>query len=109
MNKILIIDDDQGILEVVKIILTDSGYEVFAIDDGENVMERVIKMNPDLILLDLWMPGISGKEVCLTLKSHSETKDVPIIMLSASVNTKEVAEECKADGSLSKPFEMDEL
>ena len=65
MNKqnILICDDDEGIVDVMKIVLTEKGYEVRAIDNGKEIFQQIQEQRPDLILIDFWMPGITGDEV----------------------------------------------
>lgn len=110
-KKIMLIDDDPGIGEVVKIIMEDNGYIFIAadIDSQEKAVKLVEEQQPDLVLLDLWMPGVDGGELCGQLKINPKTKKIPIVLLSASINTQKIAEKSKADAFLAKPFEMDEL
>jgi len=109
MAKIVIIDDDKSILEVTKIILEAENYKVEMIDSDRNIIEKVKKIMPDLILLDISMPGLGGKEICTKLKKETETEKIPIMMLSASSKIREVTKDCGADYWLEKPFEMDQL
>lgn len=110
MNKrrILIVDDDLAINEAMSLILEDAGYGVIATSDSTQVME-MIKQRPDLILLDIWMPYIDGREVCKMLKSDSSAKHIPVIMVSATRDTETIAKSAGADDFLIKPFEMREL
>ena len=108
-KKILIIDDDAGILDVLTIILADQGYDIETVEDDTNIFEIVDEFKPDLILLDVWMPGIGGKEICLKLKKNSINASIPILIVSASVGIEQVVKDCGADGYIAKPFDMDEL
>lgn len=108
-RKVLICDDDQGILEVTKIILENNGYEVETLDNGRAIVKHVKTSMPNLILLDLWMPGIEGKEITKLLKADQETKKIPLIIVSAVNDLDKVASEIEADDFLPKPFDMDEL
>ncbi|QQG43886.1 MAG: response regulator [Candidatus Roizmanbacteria bacterium] len=108
-KHILIIDDDLGISEVIKIILQDGGYKTTVINNGFNIVKIVKKLKPDLILLDVWMSGIDGRDVAVLLRSEKKTSKIPIILISALSNTEEIAKEINADGFLSKPFDISEL
>ena len=108
-NCILVYDDEESILEVIKIILEEHGFEVISSTKGENIMQDVEANNPSLILLDIWMKGINGNEVAKQLKSDEKTKEIPIILISALNETQQIAEVAGVDGFLKKPFDMDEL
>ncbi len=108
-KKILVCDDDQSILEVIRIILEEKGYEVIVFDNCDNIYKRIARLKPDLIFLDLWMPGISGEEVAVNLKKDPKTKKIPIVILSANNETKNIAKKIKADEYLCKPFNIDDL
>ncbi len=109
MKKIIICDDDESILEVVKIVLEEQGHEVTAVADPETIYSHIGSQCPDLILLDLWMPVLSGDTITRELKRRKRTKDIPVIIVSASRGTKEIAEKAGADDYLSKPFDIEEL
>lgn len=107
-TKILIADDDPAICDSVQFMLEEEGYDVETTVNGETVY-RMTQAYPDLLLLDIWMSGQDGREICKFLKSHPETKDIPIIMISAS---REIAHSAKSSGAndfLEKPFSMDAL
>jgi DNA-binding response OmpR family regulator len=108
MAKILIADDDQGILDALTFVLEDEGYQVESTADGGNLYQ----MNgdtPDLLLLDIRMSGHDGRDICRFLKSKKITKKVPIIMISANRDTARHAKEAGADDYLPKPFELHDL
>ena len=107
-KKIMIIDDDEGILDALSMILQFKGYQV---DTARNAVPLINMQSdkPDLLLLDIWMSGIDGRDVCRQLKQHDRTKSIPVIMISASKDIEHSAIESGADGFLAKPFEMNEL
>ncbi|MDT3402548.1 response regulator [Mucilaginibacter terrae] len=107
-KTILIADDDRAIVDSITAILDHSGYEVLKVLDGTSVMQAV-KAQPDLILLDIQMPGHDGQTVCKQLKRQASTKDIPIIMVSASMDVQRKATEAGADDYLAKPFDMHTL
>lgn len=104
----MIADDDPGILDAVEAMLEFGGYEVSSTPNGATVLD--IKTDfPDLLLLDIWMSGTDGRDVCKQLKAQASTRDMPIIMISASTELEKSAKEAGADDFLEKPFDMDEL
>lgn len=111
MNKqtVFVCDDDVGIVDVVKIVLQEAGYNVVISSDTENIVQKVKKYRPALVLMDLWMPGIGGEQLIPILKKDKQTADIPVIVISASKDTKEVAERVGADGFLLKPFDITDL
>ncbi len=107
-KKVMIADDDPGILDAVEAMLEYGGYEVSSTANGATVLD--IKSNlPDLLLLDIWMSGTDGRDVCKQLKAQELTKDMPIIMISASTELENSAKDAGADDFLEKPFDMEEL
>lgn len=107
-KKVLVADDDPSILEALQLMLEDAGYEVQTSSDGKTVQE--VKENlPDVILLDLWMSGMDGRDICKVLKKKERTRHIPIIIFSANRDTERIAWEAGADDFITKPFEMDTL
>jgi DNA-binding response OmpR family regulator len=107
-KKIMIADDDPGIVDAVEMLLEFEGYEVTSTVDGTTVLE--MKKNlPDLLLLDIWMSGEDGRDICKKFKESELTKDIPVIMISASRDVRESAIAAGANDFLAKPFEMNEL
>ena len=108
-KTIMICDDDAGILEMLAIILEDSGYQVIAEQNSLNLYSLIEKTMPDLLLLDLWMPVLSGDQVLVHLRSQPETAGLPVIVLSASTDGAEIASKAGATGYIAKPFDIDHL
>lgn len=109
MNRILVCDDDPGVLEVIKIILEENKFEVITATNGKGIQKMIAQTRPDILFLDIWMPGIDGKEITKLLKKDEQFKDMPIIIVSALNDTKDIAKEVGADGFLSKPFTIADL
>jgi len=107
-KKIMIADDDPGIVDAVEMLLEFEGYDVISTVDGSTVLDMKENL-PDLLLLDIWMSGEDGRDICKKLKQEPLTKNIPVIMVSASHDIKESALEAGADDFLAKPFEMNDL
>ncbi|WP_345950973.1 response regulator [Mucilaginibacter sp. PAMB04274] len=110
MNRILAVDDDQDILEVLQLILEDSGYQVNTLSDGHLLFEKLNEELPDLILMDIMLNGLDGRDLCKNVKLNIRTHDIPVIMISASHNVSDVLkQECAPDDFLAKPFDINTL
>jgi CheY-like chemotaxis protein len=107
-KKILVADDDPAICDAVQFMLEEEGYEVDTTVNGETIY-KMEKNYPDVLLLDIWMSGQDGREICKYLKNKESTKRIPIIMVSASRDIEESAKEAGANDFLAKPFKMDDL
>lgn len=107
-KKIIVADDDKDIVAVLTMMLEEAGYEVRSTANGHTA-QMVRDFLPDLLLLDIWMAGVDGRDVCKYLKSQKLTKHIPIIMISANQDIKKIAREAKADDFIAKPFDMDKL
>lgn len=107
-QKILIVDDDANIAELISLYLTKECFDTMIVGDGESALQAVKTFAPNLILLDLMLPGIDGYQVCREVRSHSS---VPIIMLSAKgeIFDKVLGLELGADDYIEKPFDSKEL
>ena len=105
-NNILAVDDEEDLLELIKFNLEREGYDVDCAESGEEAVNKVAASTYDLILLDLMLPGIDGLEVAKILKSDSQTRDIPIIMLTAKGEEADVVIglEFGADDYITKPF-----
>ena len=108
-KRILVCDDDEGIADIVKIILENKGYNVFSLTQCDDIFQKIEHIMPCLILLDLWMPILSGEEITKRLKQQEETKNIPVIIISANRDTQQIAEKVHANGFLCKPFDIEEL
>ncbi len=106
--KILIVDDDENICELLRLYLEKDGFETVVANDGEQAVKLATQYNPDLILLDIMLPGLDGWQVCREIRKSSET---PIIMLTAKGETfdKILGLELGADDYVTKPFETKEV
>jgi DNA-binding response OmpR family regulator len=107
-TKLLIIDDNPGITDMLELVLPPEGFEVTTVNNGPDGIETTQQMEPDVIILDLMMPGVDGWTVCREIRSFSQ---VPILILSAVVDSDEVAR-AMAEGAsdyLVKPARLEEL
>jgi CheY-like chemotaxis protein len=101
-------NDDQDILDLTEFLLQDKGYEVVASLTGA-ILDHVLQINPDLIILDNWLEGTTGSELCKILKTNEATKHIPVVIFSAATGLKKVAQDCLADDYIEKPFDVDYL
>jgi len=110
-KKILIVDDEIDLLRVTAFRLKNFGYDILTASNGQEALELIRKDPPDLILLDLRIPLISGYEVCKKLKSDNKLKTIPVIIFTASVAGDLAGKmaDIGADDFISKPFESQEL
>ena len=111
MTTVLVADDDSDIRELVSFKLGQAGYEVLAVGDGAEALEAARAHRPDLAILDLMMPGLSGLDVCSQLRREEATAAVPVIMLTAKAQEQDVATgfAAGADDYVVKPFSPREL
>jgi DNA-binding response OmpR family regulator len=107
-GKVLVADDDAGIVDALQMVLEDADYEVQTATDGYTVRSVNDKL-PDVILLDIWMSGDDGRDICRHLKSKRTTMNIPIIMISATSDLAQSAQAAGADDFLPKPFQMEHL
>jgi phosphate regulon transcriptional regulator PhoB len=110
-ETILIVEDEKDIVKMLEYNLRKEGFKIISAYDGEDALDSVTRKHPDLIILDLMLPGMDGLEVCKTFKSESKTASVPIIMLTAKSqeSDKIVGLELGADDYMTKPFSPGEL
>ncbi len=109
--KILVADDIKQNVKLLRVILTASGFDVVEAYDGEEALEKAKSENPDLILLDIMMPKLTGYEVCQKLRANGTTKSIPIVMITAlhEMDDRIKGIEAGADDFISKPFNKTEL
>lgn len=110
-KKILVVDDEREISELVELRLQAAGYEVSIADDGQEGLAKAKAEMPDLIILDVMMPKIDGYKVCGLLKADSRYKKIPIILFTARAQEadQKLSEEVKADAYINKPFKSEEM
>ncbi|MBI5250575.1 MAG: response regulator transcription factor [Desulfomonile tiedjei] len=105
-EKILVVDDEEDILELVRYNLANEGYRVDCVPSGEEALIKAAELNPDLILLDLMLPGLDGLDVCRELKADPGTRHIPIVMLTAKGEDADIVSglELGAEDYVTKPF-----
>lgn len=111
MAKILIAEDERDIRDLVAFTLRFAGHEVFTASNGEEALEMAPQVNPDLILMDVRMPRMTGYEACKAMKANPDLKDIPVVFLSAKGQENEIQQglEAGAEKYLLKPFAPDQL
>ncbi|MEZ2336626.1 response regulator [Mucilaginibacter sp. RCC_168] len=111
-KKILVIEDDKDIRDTIVYVLEEEGYEVIA-SDNARILKKVHELEPDLIMLDNWLTDwtsdLSGQQLSKALKSDPATSHIPVILISAVNNLKEIAQAGEADDYIKKPFDLTEL
>src|ERR1700742_3233480 len=111
-KKILVIEDDKDIRESIAFILEDQGYDVTTSEDSK-ILKSLDRLDPDMILLDNWLTewksDANGQQLSKELKTNPATSHIPVIIISAVSNIKEIAEAGMANGYLRKPFDLTEL
>lgn len=108
-KKILICDDDEGILDLLTMLLEDNGFDVIAEQSSLNVYKIIESEHPDLLILDLWMPVLSGDQVLRMLKNNPATQTLPVMIISASMEGKQIAVLAGANDFMAKPFDVNTL
>lgn len=107
--RILVIDDEEDVVQILRTILTEAGYPVVTGRDVTAVYE-IEKDPPALLLIDNWLSGgKTGHDICLQLKQDARTSGIPVILISATQKLDETARRCGADDFICKPFELEEL
>jgi DNA-binding response OmpR family regulator len=106
-KKIFVCDDDEGIIGLLGIILEDSGHEIILETNSLNARRIIEDENPDLIIVDLWMPVLSGDQIVRMVRTNPKHKHIPIIVISASRDGNEISMGSGATAFIPKPFELD--
>lgn len=109
MNRILIIDDDPDIGLMMKMMLGYKGHSVTVIENATEVLDIITKNNFDLIFLDMLLSGLNGTDICTLIKATDNYKNVPIIMMSAHPDARNVCIQAGADDFISKPFDTGDM
>ena len=111
MAKILIAEDERDIRDLVAFTLRFAGHEVFAASNGEEAVEMAPRINPDLVLMDIRMPRMTGYEACKVMKADPNLRDIPVVFLTARGQDTEIQQglEAGAEEYLLKPFAPDQL
>jgi len=109
-EKILVVDDDNDILEIVALLLVERGYEVKALDHGETIFEDIQNFQPNLVLMDVMLGDMDGRAICEDIKRNPLTHSLPVILISG---THDLVESVNRPGGpndfIAKPFDLDQL
>lgn len=107
-RRILVVDDDPRLLHIVQMYLSIEGYDVATASDGDEGLQRVAEHKPDLVILDIMMPGMDGVECCRRIRSNPETAHIPVLMFSALSGDDDVerARLAGANHLITKPFNL---
>ena len=110
-KEILIVDDEPGVLVAIQFLMEQQGHRVLAAERGEDALDLIYRYKPDLVLLDIMLPGISGWEVCEIIRLNPVYRNVKIVFLTARGDEVEIAKGLAlgADAYITKPFSNDEL
>ena len=109
MKKILVIDNDQDIINVLQQLLKRQGYTVATASQEADAYQKIGQFEPDLVLLDVLLSGVDGREICRQIKNSDPVEPVPVIIISAHPGVQKHLEECKADDFILKPFDVHNL
>lgn len=108
-KRICVLEDDEDIRQVIEILLNEEAYEVTGFASVSDFLKGGKGRMPDLFLLDVMLPDGNGIDVCGMLKSAEQTKNIPVLMMSAHSSKTLVEQSCSSDGFVAKPFDIDEL
>lgn len=108
-NRIIVLDDDPDIGTMIKLMLEYHGYAVKVTHRAEDAQLLIATEDFDLLIMDMLLSGVNGIDICTYLKKESSTNQLPVIMISAHPNAKEICINAGANDFIAKPFDMDEL
>jgi DNA-binding response OmpR family regulator len=108
-KTILVVDDDPDIGSMIKMMLEFKGYGAVVMDRAEKVIDSLRDNKVDLIIMDMLLSGVNGVDICKKIKDNPTTGLIPVIMISAHPNAKDICMEAGADDFVSKPFDMDDM
>lgn len=109
LKKIILFDDDEDILAICRYILEEDGWEVIAFTDCVNAAAKVEQYQPDIILMDNWIPDSGGIEATRAIKRVESIRDIPVIYFSANSDIQQLTEQAGAESYLAKPFDLNQL
>lgn len=110
-HRILIVEDENDLVELLSYTLIRDGYDVITAADGETALQRATYEHPDLVLLDVLLPGLDGFAVCELMRSHDATRSIPVVMMTSwtTSHARELGRELGAQDYITKPFSIREL
>lgn len=106
MLKVLVVDDDKDLLEMVTLVLRINGMDVYSINDYQQFFSSLSVFQPDLVVLDIYLEEADGRELCRQMKGMDDFSNTPVLLYSAGHITADSIEECQANGFLQKPFDI---
>ena len=109
LKKVLAVDDDPYILDALTELLKYSGYDVNTTPKGDEVFKKIDEYAPDIILLDIMLSGLDGREICKEIKANLKTSNIPVIMISATPNLTQSVIDSGANDFVAKPFDIFQL
>jgi len=107
-KKVLIIENDQDIRSLITLLLEEVGFETFSCPEPDK-LDQIIEFKPDVILIDEFINNKPGHRFCLKVKQNKELKNIPVVILSTANNIELIAEECKANDYVKKPFDINQM
>ncbi|WP_423149124.1 response regulator [Rubrolithibacter danxiaensis] len=105
-QRILIIEDEEHTLEILELIFTEAGFSVKTSKNGEDTFDLIQEFNPQFILLDIVLPKLDGRDICKAIKKNPDTKNIPVIILSAHPGKYYASNEVGASDFVQKPFDI---
>ena len=109
MKKVLLLDNDEGVLDVMQEALSYEGFQIKAIDSTDNIFPVIDGFDPDLIILDYILSGVNGGEICHQIKANPKTTDLPVIIMSAYPRVIRSLGYYGCDDFIAKPFDLDDI
>lgn len=109
MNRVLLLDNDEGVLDMMQEALSYGGFEVKAISQTNNIIPEIDKYHPDLVILDYILTGVNGGELCHQIKANKKTAELPVVLVSAYPRVLKSLGDYGADDFISKPFDLDDF
>jgi DNA-binding response OmpR family regulator len=109
MKKVLVLDNDEGVLDVMQEALNYEGFQVKIIEETDNIFPVIYAFDPDLIILDYILSGVNGGEICHQIKANPETTDIPVMIMSAYPRVIKSLGYYGCDDFIAKPFDLDDI
>lgn len=106
-KKVLVIEDEPVIAEMMSILLEEDGYDVTSLADTARARQKLHSNEVDLVMLDLGLKGEDGQSMCAYIKGQDDLKHIPVILVSGNIDLEQIQEECGADDHIAKPFDLD--
>ncbi|CAD7800467.1 Response regulator MprA [Chryseobacterium aquaeductus] len=110
VNKVLVVDDSPAIVDSIEMMLDFEGFEIEKFYKGSDMLKTLdAESKPNLILMDMWLSGEDGRDICREIKANDSLKDIPVLIMSASRGLEQSALDAGADAFIAKPFDLDDM